>query len=128
MRPALRYGIVANPMSGNLPANRRLALLNEAASILSATLWGLDTTSAEELAQCAREAAERCDVVVVAGGDGTMSLVINAIDLSAAALAFLPFGTGNALTHCLNYRGSVPDIAARIRRFLPFSSTHIRLP
>jgi diacylglycerol kinase family enzyme len=116
MRTALRYGIVANPVSGSLPGNRRHALLEAAASILSATVCGLDTVSAEELAQCAREAAERCDVVVVAGGDGTMSLVINAIDLSAAALAFLPFGTGNALTHCLNYRGGVAQIAARIRR------------
>ena len=115
MTPTTRYGMVANPASGSLPADRRRALLKQAADILQTRVHGLDTTSAAELAQCAREQSERCDVLAVAGGDGTMSLVINAVDLSATALAFLPCGTGNALTHALRYRGSLPAIASRIR-------------
>lgn len=115
MTSTLRYGIIANPASGNLSTVRRRALLRQAADILQAEVHGLEAACADELAQCAREQSQRCNVLVVAGGDGTMSLVINAIDLSAAALAFLPFGTGNALTHALHYRGSLPAIAARIR-------------
>jgi len=52
----------------------------------------------------------------VAGGDGTFSQVLNTVDLSETSLAFLPFGTGNALTFALGYRGGVFDIAARIRQ------------
>mgnify|MGYP000712376062 CR=1 FL=1 len=44
-----------------------------------------------------------------------MSLVINAIDLAATTLAFLPFGTGNALTHTLHYGRGLLGVAARIR-------------
>lgn len=113
--PALSSCILANPASGSLPANRRYHLLRRAAAILGADLQGLDTDSAGAFAQCAREQARRCDLLVVAGGDGSFSLVMNSIDLRETALAFLPFGTGNALTHALGYRGGMMDIAARLR-------------
>lgn len=113
-RSSPRYCIVANPVSGKLSADKRYALLKETAAVLAAEIHGLDTRSAEDFAQCARERAEQCDVLVVAGGDGTFSLVLNAIDLSRATLAFLPFGTGNALTHTLGYRGGLAEIAARV--------------
>ena len=116
MTKSSRYRILANPVSGSMPAEKRRTLLKQAADVLGADIFGLDTTASEELAQCAREQAEHCDVLVVAGGDGTMSLVINAIDLAATTLAFLPFGTGNALTHALSYRGSLSAIAGRILR------------
>ncbi|WP_319523409.1 diacylglycerol kinase family protein [uncultured Desulfosarcina sp.] len=115
MKSTPRYIILANPASGNLPMRRRYALLKQAADLLSAEIHGLDTASAEEFSRCAREQAERCDVLVVAGGDGTFSLAINAAATPSTALAFLPFGTGNALTYALGYRGKTETIAARIR-------------
>ena len=115
MKPTLQYAILANPASGNLPTCRRYALLKQAADLLSADVHGLDTASAEEFSQCAREQAERCDVLVVAGGDGTFSLALNAVETPSTALAFLPFGTGNALTYALGYRGGTEEIAASIR-------------
>jgi diacylglycerol kinase family enzyme len=42
--------------------------------------------------------------------------VVNAVDFSSTTLAFLPFGTGNALAYALNYQGGVPAIADRIRK------------
>jgi diacylglycerol kinase family enzyme len=77
---------------------------------------GLDTDSAADFADCAREMTRRCDVLVVAGGDGTFSDVLNAVHLEDVILGYLPMGTGNALRHCLGYRGSIPEIAAAIRR------------
>jgi len=115
MKSTPRYAILANPASGNLPMSRRYALLKQAADLLSADVHGLDTASAEAFSQCVREQAERCDVLVVAGGDGTFSLAINAVETPSTALAFLPFGTGNALTYALGYRGGTEEIAARIR-------------
>lgn len=115
MVTATRYCVVANPTSGTSPMKRRYALLKKAAAILDARIKGLDTNSSEELAQCFRDQAEKCDVVVVAGGDGTFSLAINAIDLSKTTIGFLPFGTGNALSHALGYRGGPLAVAERIR-------------
>ncbi len=115
MSDSTRYCIIANPASGIGADDERYELLKGAADILSAKVYGLDTTCAGELALCAREQAENNDVLVVAGGDGTFSLVVNAVDLSATTLAFLPFGTGNALTHALTYRGGISRIAHRIR-------------
>jgi diacylglycerol kinase (ATP) len=115
MRHSLNYRIVANPASGALSMDRRMARLKQAAAVLAATVHGLDTSGAQELADCFRTAAGDCDVLVVAGGDGTFSLALNSVDLSQVALAFLPFGTGNALTHALGYHGDVAAIAKTIR-------------
>ena len=114
MQSALQYRVTANPVSGSLSKAKRYGWLKAAAAILHAKIYGLDTGTAEELAQCARKQATQCDVLVVAGGDGTLSLVMNAVDLSTTVLAFLPFGTGNALSHALHYRGGPGEIAARI--------------
>ncbi len=110
-----RYAIIANPVSGAYTAKARQTMLQGAADILKATVFGLEIRSPDDLAECAREQARRSDVLVVAGGDGTMSLVINAVDLKSTTLAFLPMGTGNALTHALGYRGGPMSVAARIR-------------
>lgn len=112
----LKYRIVANPASGALRMDRRVARLEKAAAVLGASIRGLDTTGPAALADCFRNAADGCDVLVVAGGDGTFSMALNAVDLSRVALAFLPFGTGNALFHTLGYRGDVAAIAAAIRQ------------
>ena len=110
-----RFCLLANPASGSLPFQVRYRRLKTAAAILGAEIHGLDTDSAEAFAQCAREQAQGCDVLVVAGGDGSFSLVMNSVDLSATALAYLPFGTGNALTHALGYRGDMAAVAARLK-------------
>ncbi len=64
---------------------------------------------------CAREMAEHCDILVVAGGDGSVSDVINAVDTSRQTIAYLPLGTGNALAHALCMRGPLMAGAKRIR-------------
>ena len=116
LKSTLRYCILANPASGALPMDKRQRLLNAAAVVLQAGVYGLDTDSGAELVQCALACSDQCDVLVVAGGDGTFSLILNAIDLSSTILAFLPLGTGNALSYALSYRGGLPAIADRIRK------------
>jgi diacylglycerol kinase family enzyme len=112
----MRFAILTNPASGGMgPAQKRSALA-EAAKILDAEIYGLDTRSAEELRQCAEQLAGRCDVLVAAGGDGTFSDLINALDTSHMAVGFLPLGTGNALGHALKYQGDLSRAAHRIKR------------
>ena len=111
----MRYAIITNPVSGTMTADQKRAALAQAAEILDTEIHGLDTTTAEEFGQCARELATRCDVLVAAGGDGTFSDIINAIDTVQTAVGFLPLGTGNALRHALQYKGELADLAVRIR-------------
>lgn len=112
----MRYAILTNPVSGAMTVDQKRRALAPAAEILDARIYGLDCGRAAELIQCARELANTCDVLVAAGGDGTFSDIINAIDTSRTTVAYLPLGTGNALHHAFGYRGKLADIAARIRR------------
>ena len=111
----MRYAIIANPKAGRLTVDQKRLLLQNPSRILDAEVHGLDTASAEELNSCAVELSTRCDVLVIAGGDGTLSNIINAIYPSRLCLAYLPLGTGNAIHRTFRYRGCPTDIAERIR-------------
>ena len=111
----MRYAIITNPVAGKMTADQKLSALANAAEILDAKIHGLDTTSAAEFAHCARDLASRCDILVTAGGDGTLSDIINSIDTAQRPIGFLPLGTGNAMRHALKYRGDLGAIAERIR-------------
>ncbi|TES90071.1 MAG: hypothetical protein E3J94_05555 [Desulfobacteraceae bacterium] len=111
----MRYTIIANPASGKMNINQKLSTLAKAAEILEAKINGLDTVTADELGQCARELAACCDVLVIAGGDGTFSDIINSIDTTRIPVAYLPLGTGNAMRNAFQYKGDLADIAMRIR-------------
>jgi len=110
-----KYAIIVNPVSGLTTAEEKRSALAPASAVLGAEIHGLDTTSAEELRQCARELSEQCDVLVAAGGDGSFSDIINAVDTAETPIAYLPLGSGNAMRYALGYKGSLADIAERIR-------------
>lgn len=111
----VRYAIIANPVAGKTTVHQKRSELAGPAQILEAEVYGLDTSTREAFAACARRLAERCDVLVVAGGDGTLSEIINALDTRQTPIAFMPLGSGNAMRHALHYRGSLAEIALRIR-------------
>ena len=111
----MKYAIIVNPVSGLTTPEEKRSALAPAAAVLDAEIHGLDTTSPEELRQCARELSEQCDVLVAAGGDGSFSDIINAVDTAETPIAYLPLGSGNALRHALGYKGGLVDIAERIR-------------
>ena len=69
----------------------------------------------DDFGQCARELAGKCDVLVAAGGDGTLSDVINAIEAEQKIMAYLPLGTGNSMAYALGLTGSLSDMAKRIK-------------
>lgn len=110
-----KYAMIANPASGPMTLEEKRSALASACAVLEAEIHGLDTTSPEELRQCAREVAGQCDVLVVAGGDGSFSDILNAFDTSQIPLAYLPLGSGNAMSSALGYKGSLVDMALRIR-------------
>ncbi|MDI6451256.1 diacylglycerol/lipid kinase family protein [Anaerobaca lacustris] len=112
----MKFGIIANPKSGSTSIARKAATLRKAAGILGrgTVVAGLDTTSREEFIQCAKDLAEKTDVVIVAGGDGTFSDIINAIG-SDVVLSFMPFGSGCALRYALGLPPQLSRVARQIR-------------
>lgn len=112
----MKFGIIANPKSGAAKIARKSAALRKAADIIGGdtVVAGLDTASREQFIQCAREMAEKVDVMVVAGGDGTFSDVINAI-ASDVTLSYMPLGSGCALRYALGLPPQLSRIADQIR-------------
>lgn len=95
--------------------DQKRKLLGKAARILDAKVVGLDVKTREEFASCAKQVACSVDILVVAGGDGSVSDVINAVDTLKTPIAYLPMGSGNALAHGLKYPLGITRAARRIR-------------
>lgn len=111
----MRYAIITNPVAGKMTVDQKRSALAEAAQILNTKIYGLDTLTAKQFVQCAQTLAALSEVLVIAGGDGTLSEIINAVDTNQTPIAYLPLGSGNAMRHALHYRGSLAEIALRIR-------------
>jgi diacylglycerol kinase family enzyme len=112
----MKYGIVVNPAAGTSSIDEKSRVVKQASEILAdCEVAGLDTTSRSGLCDCARSLAQRVDVLIVAGGDGTVSDVINCVDLDDVALSYLPLGSGKALHYSLNLPNSIPAVAKQIR-------------
>ena len=88
--------IVLNPLAGHA---EHIEAVQRARAIWEAHGWRVEwcaTKYAGHAVELAREGASAgCDLVVAAGGDGTINEVVNGIAGSRAALATLPYGTGN---------------------------------
>ena len=96
-RGAPRYArIIVNPRAGQAEP---LVGVERARALWEAHGWQVEwyaTEYAGHAIQLAREgAAVGCDLIVAAGGDGTVNEVVNGIAGTRAALAALPVGTGN---------------------------------
>jgi diacylglycerol kinase family enzyme len=98
-----------------MSVDEKRSALAKAAEILNTEIHGLDTVTPDDFGRCARELAGNCDVLVAAGGDGTLSDAINSINTQQTVIAYLPLGSGNAMRYALSYKGSLADIAVRIR-------------
>ena len=100
--------VIFNPAAGRGQARRcRAALENALAQKVqehSASWQLLETTSSDQATVLSAQAArEGSDLVVAAGGDGTLGEVVNGLAQSdfKASLGILPFGTGNDFARCL---------------------------
>ncbi len=112
----MTYAIITNPMAGTQNVEEKLTALKTAAQILKAPIHGLDTKDIYDFKQCAKEVSENCQVLIVAGGDGTFSDILNIVDLENTTLGYLPLGSGNALRYALGYKGTLSHIASQIKR------------
>ncbi len=92
----VRARIVLNPLAGNA---EDIGGVSAALEVWRTRGWEVDVTPtayAGHAIELAREAAaQNYDVVIAAGGDGTVNEVVNGIARTRTALAVLPVGTGN---------------------------------
>ncbi|HEY4315416.1 MAG TPA: diacylglycerol kinase family protein [Actinomycetes bacterium] len=98
-----RAAVVHNPTKvTDLPALKRRVEPVMARAGWEPPLW-LETTVEDPGAGMARQAvADGCDVVFVAGGDGTVMAAATALAGTEVPLAILPTGTGNLLARNLD--------------------------
>jgi len=116
----MKYGIVANPVSGKCSLDDKNKTLNEIADILKdVTIAGLDTKSPEEFSRCACELSQKVQILLVAGGDGSFSLVMNSVP-KEVSLGYLPFGSGDVLRHTFN----LPRCPKENARFIQTAREH----
>jgi diacylglycerol kinase (ATP) len=107
----VRVCIIDNPHSfrGPFPMHRVLPILATAG-------WRVDLVHREPGRSVLRhvdDALDRgCEIVVGAGGDGTLRDIASALAGRAASLGVLPGGTANVWAHELGVAGS-PELAAR---------------
>lgn len=70
--------------------------------------------AAGDAERLARGAEPAFDVIVAAGGDGTINAVVNGIAGTGRALAVLPIGSANVLAHEIGLRRRPDELAALI--------------
>ncbi len=109
-----RMLIVFNPTAGR----RRAARLWRVLDVMSATgirLELAETRHAGHATVLAREAASGgADLVVAAGGDGTIAEVANGLNGSGCRLGVIPLGTANVMAHELGLPFTPRDVAAAL--------------
>ncbi len=94
--------VVLNPVAGNSEPDVLQELLHRRCAESGCTYDLHETRKDERVADVVHEALGRgFDVVVAAGGDGTVSGVADGLADQDVPLGILPVGTGNALAHDL---------------------------
>lgn len=106
--------LIANPhsRSGAQPLDAALDVLAKA----GISIERLDTKKAEDISPAIIEAAGKAQMVVVAGGDGTLNAAAKAVVETDLTLGVLPMGTANDLARTLDIpftlQGAAQVIAA----------------
>ena len=106
--------IVANPYSGSLENRRHVAALAEAlgrAGFEPKELWHRAERTAE---LAAPDLAEKWKCVVVAGGDGTITALIN--ERPRVPVAVLPLGTENVFAQAFGFPSDEERLVSAIAR------------
>lgn len=94
--------MVYNPTKVDLPKLKRIVAKAEALVDRAPTLW-FETTKQDAGQLATQQAIEAgADVVLAAGGDGTVRAVADALRDSGVPIALLPMGTGNLLARNLD--------------------------
>jgi diacylglycerol kinase (ATP) len=118
-RPSRRILVIFNPTAGPR-RRRRLMQVLKALDELGATVALRETAARGDAETIARQADPRAfDLIVAAGGDGTINEVVNGLAESPLPLALIPLGTANVLAHEIGLGRDARRLAEAIARGAP---------
>lgn len=122
---AQRAAVVYNPTKVDLQELRNAVARAESEAGYAKSLW-IETSLDDPGVGQAKEAASKgVDVVIAAGGDGTVRAVAEGLHESGIPLALLPAGTGNLLAR--NMELTLSDIPDSVRTAFTGHDRHIDL-
>jgi diacylglycerol kinase family enzyme len=108
-----RAAVVYNPTKVDLTELRNAVALAESEAGWAKSIW-IETTEEDPGTGQAREAVKKgADVVIAAGGDGTVRAVAEGLHESSVPLALLPAGTGNLLARNMDL--TLTDMPGSVR-------------
>lgn len=111
--PTRRACVVYNPTKVDLTELRNAVALAESEAGWAKSLW-IETSEDDPGTGQARQAVEKgVDVVIAAGGDGTVRAVAEGLHESGIPLALLPAGTGNLLARNMDL--TLSDLPGSVR-------------
>lgn len=114
--------LIYNPVAGKVRRSGG-AIIRRAVEVLESSgvhVQLIPTTGPGTAADIARDAVSRdLDLVLVAGGDGTINEVVNGMAMSHVPLGILPAGTANVLAIELGIGTKIEAAARRITECVP---------
>lgn len=108
---APRAAVIYNPTKVDVKALRKSVAAAESAAGWRKSLWIETTEEDPGTGQAAQALDAKVDVVLAAGGDGTVRSVAEGLRGSDTAIALLPAGTGNVLARNMDLNVSNLDDA-----------------
>jgi len=109
----MEIAFIANPAAGRGHTQRFVSRFETEARELDQHIDVLWTERAGHARELAREARSRCDVVCVAGGDGTVHEVVNGLMPEPVPIVVVPSGSGNdfaSLFNCPTTPGELVEV------------------
>jgi len=97
-----RAVLILNPIAGRGFSSSFLEAAREELASAGYDLAVRPTESPEHARQVASESQYDADLIIVGGGDGTISQVVRGLELGRIPIAILPLGTANVLAQELN--------------------------
>ncbi|WP_431031160.1 diacylglycerol/lipid kinase family protein [Plantibacter sp. RU18] len=110
--PAQRAAVVFNPAKVSVQALRSAVAAEERAAGWASSAWFETSRSDDGLAAAVDAARSAPDLILVAGGDGTLRAVAQALAGSGISLGLIPTGTGNLFARELHL--PLNDLAASV--------------
>ena len=96
-----------NPTSGKGKVAKKIAYIRRRLEEMFGHVEIAATVSAEDLESRARDGAERYDVILFSGGDGTFNHVLQGIGTREVRLGYIPGGTTNDVARSLGIPRSI---------------------
>ncbi|MBE9011171.1 YegS/Rv2252/BmrU family lipid kinase, partial [Pseudanabaenaceae cyanobacterium LEGE 13415] len=106
--------LIFNPVAGGANVDRELATIQSLLQPhLNLTIW--KTTPERDAADLAKEAvAQQADLIIAAGGDGTVSAAASAVVNTDTPFAVIPRGTANAFVNGLDLPNTLEEACIAI--------------